>query len=151
MSWRFVKISKGLLLLPASAVVVFCISQYYKVQTADSAAFMEEKLFGNQRNSFTPYSASTGKSMKEDNYAEMLDKLNRKKIVQEDPRLIKLIQDHFVEPPSTRPYNLKNPKKRAYTSKKSKVVDQIMNNMVGVAASEQVASFTSFQRKFGSV
>ena len=113
MSRRFVKISKGLLLLPASAVVVFCISQYYKVQTADSAAFMEEKLFGNQRNSFTPYSASTGKSMKEDSYAEMLDKLNREKIVQEDPRLIKLIQDHFVEPPSTRPYNLKNPKKKS--------------------------------------
>ena len=134
-SWRSIKMSKGLLLIPASVVAVFCISQYYKIRITDSAAVMENKLFGNQRSTSTPYGASADNPMKEDNYEEMLDRLNREKVAQDDPRLIKLIQDHFVEPPSTRPYNLKNPKKSDYTMGKSTAVDKIMNKMVCISTS----------------
>ena len=57
----------------------------------------------------TDYKPRSGKPTTQPNksYAEaMLDQLNSEKAQQDDPRLIKLIRDHFIEPPSSMSYKL---------------------------------------------
>ena len=65
-------------------------------------------------------------------YAEaLLDQLNSEKAQQDDPRLIKLIRDHFIEPPSLLPYKLNMVSKVHYSKEnQSAIVDTMLNNMV---------------------
>ena len=67
-------------------------------------------------------------------YAEaLLDQLNSEKAQQDDPRLIKLIRDHFIEPPSPLPYNLHKPSRVHYSQiNQSAILDSILKNMVSI-------------------
>ena len=67
-------------------------------------------------------------------YAEaLLDQLNSEKAQQDDPRLIKLIRDHFIEPPSPLSYNLNKPERKYYAQKnQSAIVDGMLNNTVNI-------------------
>ena len=67
-------------------------------------------------------------------YAEaLLDQLNSEKAQQDDPRLVKLIRDHFIEPPSPLPYNLHKPERKYYAQKnQSAIVDGMLNNTVSI-------------------
>ena len=67
-------------------------------------------------------------------YAEaLLDQLNNEKAQQDDPRLIKLIRDHFIEPPSPLTYNLNKPERKYYAQKnQSAIVDGMLNNTVNI-------------------
>ena len=63
----------------------------------------------------------------------LLDQLNSEKAQQDDPRLIKLIRDHFIEPPSPLPYNLNKPERKYYAQKnQSAIVDGMLNNTVNI-------------------
>ena len=67
-------------------------------------------------------------------YAEaLLDQLNNEKVQQDDPRLIKLIRDHFIEPPSPLSYNLLDLSK-THNSQfgQAAVIDQILRNKVSI-------------------
>ena len=67
-------------------------------------------------------------------YAEtLLDQLNSEKVQQDDPRLVKLIRDHFIEPPSPLSYNLLDLSK-THTSQfgQAFVIDQILRNKVSI-------------------
>ena len=63
----------------------------------------------------------------------LLDQLNSEKAQQDDPRLIKLIRDHFIEPPSPLSYNLKKPSKVHYSQiNQSAIIDSMLKNMVSI-------------------
>ena len=63
----------------------------------------------------------------------MLELLNRIQPAQDDPRLIRLIRDHFLEPPSTQPYNLLNPQRSDYSEfGQTGIIQKYLNNMVWV-------------------
>ena len=67
-------------------------------------------------------------------YAEaLLDQLNSEKVQQDDPRLIKLIRDHFIEPPSPFSYNLLDLSK-THNSQfgQAAVIDQILRSKVSI-------------------
>ena len=63
----------------------------------------------------------------------LLDQLNSEKAQQDDPRLIKLIRDHFIEPPSPLSYNLNKPSKVHYSQiNQSAIIDSMLKNMVSI-------------------
>ena len=65
--------------------------------------------------------------------AALLDQLNSEKVQQDDPRLIQLIRDHFIEPPSTLSYNLQDSSKKDYSQfRQSPIIDQLLQNKVSI-------------------
>jgi len=63
-------------------------------------------------------------------YKAAMQKLNEAKVSQDDPRLIKLIRDYYIEPPSELEYNLENPKRLEYSNGQTPFVDSRLNYMV---------------------
>jgi hypothetical protein len=63
-------------------------------------------------------------------YKAAMMKLNKEKVSQDDPRLIKLIRDYYIEPPSTAPYNLLNPERLEFSNGQTPFVDSRLNYMV---------------------
>ena len=83
-------------------------------------------------------------------YAEaLLNQLNSEKAQQDDPRLIKLIRDHFIEPPSPLSYKLNMVSKVHYSKEnQSAIVDAMLNNRVSrntESMRKRPASEMSFQ------
>ena len=66
----------------------------------------------------------------ETNYKMIMDQLNNEKVAQDDPRLIKLIRDYYLEPPSELSYNLTNPNRQDYSQGRSPIIDSQLNKMV---------------------
>lgn len=64
-------------------------------------------------------------------YKAAMQKLNEAKVDQEDPRLIKLIRDYYIVPPSTEPYNLDVPDRLEYSNGQTPFVDSRLNYMEG--------------------
>ena len=65
--------------------------------------------------------------------AALLDQLNSENVQQDDPRLIQLIRDHFIEPPSTLSYNLQDSSKKDYSQfRQSPIIDQLLQNKVSI-------------------
>ena len=63
-------------------------------------------------------------------YEAVMEKLNQERVPQDDPMLINMIRKHFIEPPSTLPYNLNKPKKSDFSPGISKIFDINLNQMV---------------------
>ena len=62
--------------------------------------------------------------------AALVDQLNSEKVRQDDPRLIKLIRDHFIEPPSALPYQLNNISRVHFSQfNQAAIVDTMLNNV----------------------
>ncbi|KAL4222040.1 hypothetical protein ACF0H5_018083 [Mactra antiquata] len=64
-------------------------------------------------------------------YKAAMKKLNDAKVDQDDPRLIKLIRDYYIEAPSTEPYNLLNPERMEYSNGQTPFIDSRLNYMEG--------------------
>ena len=65
--------------------------------------------------------------------ATLLDQLNSEKVQQDDPRLIKLIRDHFIEPPSPLSYRLNDISRNHYSQfNQSAIVDTMLKNVVSI-------------------
>ena len=64
-------------------------------------------------------------------YQAAMDELNKEKVAQDDPRLIKLIRDFYIEPPSGLSYNLKIPDRKDYSKGQAPFVDSRLHYMVG--------------------
>jgi len=64
------------------------------------------------------------------NYKAVMQKLNDAKVSQDDPRLIKLIRDYYLEPPSSEPYYLDNPDRLEYSNGQTPFIDSRLNYMV---------------------
>ena len=65
------------------------------------------------------------------NYVDQMKQLNNERVAQDDPRLIKLIRDHYILPPSSRPYNLTLSKKLDYSQYgQTLAVDRRLNSLV---------------------
>ena len=65
------------------------------------------------------------------NYKAAMDKLNKEKVAQDDPRLIRLIRDFYIDPPSELPYNLKHPDRKDYSKGQAPFIDSRLHYMVG--------------------
>ena len=62
--------------------------------------------------------------------AEMMQQLNNERVAQDDPRLIKLIRDYYIEAPSRQPYNLRYPNRTDYSKGQAPFVDSRLNYIV---------------------
>ncbi|OWF48557.1 uncharacterized protein LOC110452920 [Mizuhopecten yessoensis] len=65
------------------------------------------------------------------NYKEVLTKLNADHAAMDEPRLIEIIRNHFIVPPSKESYNLKNPDKLEYSNGQTPFIDSRLNYMEG--------------------
>ena len=63
-------------------------------------------------------------------YKAAMEKLNSAKVEADDPRLIKLIRDYYIIPPSKQPYNLDNPERLEYSNGQTPFIDSRLNYMV---------------------
>ena len=61
-----------------------------------------------------------------------MDELNKENVAQDDQRLIRLIRDFYIDPPSDLPYNLKNLDRQDYSKGQTPFVDSRLNYMVGI-------------------
>lgn len=68
---------------------------------------------------------------KDFDYLAAMDELNKAKVAQDDPRLIQLIRNYYIEPPSGLPYNLKILDRKDYSKGQAPFVDSRLNNMEG--------------------
>ena len=64
----------------------------------------------------------------------MMDELNKGQVSQDNPMLIDMIKTHFLEPPSTLPYELSRPEKRDFSSGQSYIIDSLMNHKVSLTS-----------------
>lgn len=67
------------------------------------------------------------------NVTEALKELNDREVPMDDPTLIRIIRDYFIELPSLEPYNLKYPNKLEYSKGQTPFIDSRLNNMVSIA------------------
>ena len=121
------KLWKQLLLVLALVMALLYISQYHGISMNILKYF--NVISGNQ-NLGSDLATVADNSVKGDNYKVLLEQLNRDKVAQDDPRLIKIIQEHFIEPPSTQPYKLEQPDRIDYSQGQSSAVDHILKEMV---------------------
>ena len=63
-------------------------------------------------------------------YEAVMEKLNHERVPQDDPMLIYMIRKHFIEPPSTLPYNLSKPERQDFSPGISKIFDINLKQMV---------------------
>lgn len=75
---------------------------------------------------FEPMKIQTFRNNSFDYKAEM-QKLNDAKVDQDDPRLVRLIRDYYLVPPSTEPYNLDAPYRLDYSRGQTPIVDSRLN------------------------
>ena len=69
----------------------------------------------------------------EDNYLELMKQLNAERVAQDDPRLIKLIRDYYIRPPSDLPYSLKKPHLTHFSQfRQSLYIDDLLDKMVSI-------------------
>lgn len=67
------------------------------------------------------------------NVTEVLKELNDREAPMDDPTLIRIIRDYFIELPSLEPYNLTYPNKLEYSKGQTPFIDSRLNNMVSIA------------------
>ncbi|XP_033762187.1 uncharacterized protein LOC117343795 [Pecten maximus] len=64
-------------------------------------------------------------------YKEVLAKLNADHAAMDEPRLIEIIRNHFIVPPSKEQYNLKNPDRLDYSNGQTPFIDSRLNYIEG--------------------
>ncbi|XP_052227732.1 uncharacterized protein LOC127842327 isoform X2 [Dreissena polymorpha] len=64
-------------------------------------------------------------------YKAAMQALNEAKVSHDDPRLIRLIRDYYIEPPSLEPYNLTKPERLDPSSGQAPFIDSRLNFMEG--------------------
>ena len=63
----------------------------------------------------------------------VMEGLNAVRVSQDDPDLIKLIRDYYIEPPSLLPYNLTYPNREDFSKGQTPFVDSRLGHMVRYA------------------
>ena len=92
-------------------------------------AFSQNRKSVVHSESFIPMTIPINRNSSFDYKAAMM-KLNKAKVDQDDPRLVKLIRDYYIEPPSKEPYKLKNPERLEFSNGQTPFVDSRLNYMV---------------------
>ncbi|XP_033761384.1 uncharacterized protein LOC117343164 [Pecten maximus] len=64
-------------------------------------------------------------------YKKSMAALNSAQVDHTDPRLVELIRNYYIEPPSLEPYKLDNPNKLEYSNGQTPFVDSRLNYMEG--------------------
>ncbi|XP_069110522.1 uncharacterized protein [Argopecten irradians] len=80
-----------------------------------------------------PFNVSTLKQLSNASfdYKVSMAALNDAKVDQADPRLVKLISNYYIEPPSLEPYHLDHPNRLEYSNGQTPLVDSRLNYMEG--------------------
>ena len=82
----------------------------------------------------------------------MMEKFNKERVPQDNPMLIDMIKTHFLEPPSTLPYELSRPEKRDFSSGQSYIIDSLMNHKVSLTIwsylKKKKKKYSSFNSKY---
>ena len=61
---------------------------------------------------------------------KIMGQLNKEKVGMEDQRMIRIIREHFIEPPSAEPYYLDHPEKLDFSNGQAPFVDNRLGFMV---------------------
>lgn len=64
-------------------------------------------------------------------YKQVLGELNKEHGSMEDPRLVEIIRNHFITPPSKEPYNLVHPDRLEYSNGQTPFIDSRLNYIEG--------------------
>ncbi|XP_052804816.1 uncharacterized protein LOC128234562 isoform X2 [Mya arenaria] len=94
------------------------------------AAFEQKRQFAVHEQEFQPMVIPFSRNESFD-YKSAMQKLNDAKVNADDPRLIKLIRDYYIDPPSTEKYNLDIPNRLEYSNGQTPFVDSRLNYMEG--------------------
>ncbi|XP_053380943.1 uncharacterized protein LOC123550840 isoform X1 [Mercenaria mercenaria] len=73
-----------------------------------------------------PFNVSKDKNL---DYEREMDKLNKERVKPDDPRLVHLIRNYYIEPPSQEPYKLGEPGRRDQSYGQAVFVDGTLRNM----------------------
>lgn len=92
--------------------------------------FSQERMSAVHAQNFSPMTIPINRNSSFD-YKAAMKKLNEAKVSQDDPRLIKLIKDYYIEPPSREPYNLLNPERLEYSNGQTPFIDSRLNYIEG--------------------
>lgn len=79
---------------------------------------------------FQPLTFTPHRDLSVDYKKEIAD-MNTAKVDQTNPRLVELIRDYYIEPPSLEPYHLDNPNRLEYSNGQTPFVDSRLNFMEG--------------------
>lgn len=91
--------------------------------------FTEERKRAIQQQLFSPSDLNVH-SNKSFDFNATMKKLNEAKVSQDDPRLIEIIRQYYIEPPSKEPYNLENPGRLEYSNGQTPFIDSRLNYTV---------------------
>lgn len=95
----------------------------------DRRVFQAERKSALKQQAFKPMVIPSERNASFD-YKAAMQKLNDARVSHDDPRLIKLIRDYYIEPPSDAEYNLKDPDRLEYSNGQTPFVDSRLNYMV---------------------
>jgi hypothetical protein len=62
-------------------------------------------------------------------FRKEMEKLNKERVKADDPRLVNLIRNYYIEPPSDKPYKLLEPGRRDASYGQAMFVDGTLRNM----------------------
>ena len=65
-------------------------------------------------------------------YKAAMDKLNKERVAHDDPRLIDLIRNYYIEPPSDLPYNLTYTNRTDFSRGQAPFVDSRLHYLVSI-------------------
>ena len=100
-----------------------------RVKTATDTTWLLEHSTVKSYNKTRPLPWSSS-SIIPDEVRAAMDKLNAARVPQDDPELIQLIRDYYIEPPSLLPYNLKYPDREDFSKGQAPFVDSRLGHMV---------------------
>ncbi|KAL3831894.1 hypothetical protein ACJMK2_023588, partial [Sinanodonta woodiana] len=80
--------------------------------------------------SFAPVAISSMRNNTFD-YRAVMKELNDARVPMDDPRLIQIIRDYYIDPPSLEPYNLEKPDRLEFSKGQAPFVDSRLNYSEG--------------------
>ncbi|KAK3603673.1 hypothetical protein CHS0354_017393 [Potamilus streckersoni] len=129
----------------AFSAVTVCVLVYLfyaqNAQLANGVLSVEKNIFNQSAHpgdiksdvhqlSFAPMMISSKRNTSFDYRAEMKE-LNDVRVPMDDPRLVQIIRDYYIDPPSLEPYNLENPESLEYSKGQAPFVDSRLNYIEG--------------------
>ncbi|KAL3831893.1 hypothetical protein ACJMK2_023587 [Sinanodonta woodiana] len=106
------------------------LSAHFFDQSAPQGYFLAERKSVVQQQNFVPMVIPLKRNSSFD-YKAAMKELNDARVPMDDPRLIQIIRDYYLDPPSQEPYTLENPGRLEYSNGQTPFVDSRLNYIEG--------------------
>ena len=86
--------------------------------------------------------SASAKWIVQNDYRTQMEILNSEQVEQDDPGLVRLIRQYYLQPPSVLPYNFTNNKREDYSQGgQSTYIDTILNHVVSEHKKAMIRNF----------